>query len=249
MSIIEILSAPPGGLVYHLITLFAIQAVLGMALDESLRHRQPEYRRLVLAFGLLFLTRLLLMIVALITWQGFLLSQGVLPPLERFLDLVSLLLTLYTVGLREDKIAGINRSFCVINLIVASVVYGVFAPLWYSSLARSPSLHYNGSWQEWVWAIWHVLVLIWALCIIIRYDVRQKSLFVSIFAILLFGCVMQVVMPQGAPNVAGWERLANLIVYPLFAVATYRSVVEELLASRTKETAAEAKWQEAVQSG
>ena len=249
MSIIEILSAPPGSLVYHLITLFAIQAVLGMALDEWLRHKQPEYRRLVFAFGLLFLTRLLLMMVALVTWQGFLLSQGILPPLERFLDLVSLLLILYTVSLRQARVAGINRLFCVINLILASIVYGVLAPLWYSSLGRSPSLHYNGSWQEWVWAIWQILVLIWALCIFIRYGVRQKSLFVSIFSIFLFGHVMQLMIPQTAPHVAGWERLANLIVYPLFAVATYRSIVEELLASRTQEVAEEAKRQEAVQPG
>ena len=223
MSIVDILSSPPGGLAYHLIMLFAIQAVLGMALDEAGRSHQPRYRRIAIAFGILFLSRLFLMAVALVTWQGFVPPQGVLPPLERFLDLLGITLLFYAISPNQDRLAATRRMFVVANLLLALVVYLVFAVLWYSALRISPELHYNGYWQEYVWELWQMVISIMALVMVLRQSVQQKVLASSILITFLLGHIVHILSLQGAPHVAGWDRVANIIIYPLFAAMTYRA--------------------------
>jgi len=59
---VNLLTTPPGGLVYHLVVLFAIEAILGIALGQWQRDRQNKLAfRLAVAGGLLFLSRLVLM--------------------------------------------------------------------------------------------------------------------------------------------------------------------------------------------
>ncbi len=229
MGIVDILSAPPGGLIYHLIVLFAIQAVFGMAIDEWQRHRQVELQRLVFAFGALLVARLLLMFAALVASQGWVASQNVIPPLERCLDLVSATLILYAFLPRENRLGQITRSACLINLALALIVYGVFAPLWFSAVSQSPLLSYNGYWQEYVWEVWQILLLVWGLIALRSGAVQQKVLVLSTFAVLLVGHVLHLWLHQGPPNVAGWERVANLIASALLVAATYRAVISDLV--------------------
>ena len=229
MSIIDIVSAPPGGLVYQLITLFAIEAVFGMAVDGWLRSRQAESRRLAIAFGLILLMRIVQMIAGLITWQGWLPPQDILPPLERFVDLASLVLIFYGFAPTQGRWVKFNFWFCIGNLGLALVVYVLFAPIWYLSVFQDPTLSYNGSWQEMIWEIWQILVLIWALFIFARHAVQQRGLLISAFAILLLGHLLHITLMQGSPHVAGWERLANLIAFSILAAAVYRITVGGLV--------------------
>jgi hypothetical protein len=230
MGIVDILSAPPGSLIYHLITLFGIQAVFGMALDEWQRRRQSEFQRLVFAFGVMLAARLLLMVAALITAQGWLPTQHVIPPLERCLDLVSVTVVLYAFLPRDNRIGRLTRSACLINLALALVVYGAFAPLWISAIDQSPLLNYNGYWQELVWEGWQILLVLWALVVLQRGAVLQRRLVLSIFVILLIGHMLHLSLHQGPPNIAGWERVSNLMASALLVAITYRAVVTDLAA-------------------
>ncbi|NIO67802.1 MAG: hypothetical protein GTN71_01740, partial [Anaerolineae bacterium] len=56
-NLIAQLSRPPGGLVYHLITLFTIEASLGLALGQRRRVPRQGLGRLIVAFGGLLLAR------------------------------------------------------------------------------------------------------------------------------------------------------------------------------------------------
>jgi hypothetical protein len=230
MGIVDILSAPSGGLIYHLITLFAIQAVFGMALDEWHRHRQIEFQRLMVAFGTLLGTRLVLMLAALVTSRGWLLAQNVLPPLERCFDLVTVTMVLFAFLPRDLEIGRITRSACLINLALALIVYGVFAPLWYMDATASPLLGYNGYWQEIVWEVWQVLLLVWAVVALRQGAVPQRRLVLSSAVVLLIGHLLHLFLRQGPPHIAGWERVAGLIASALWVAATYRAVVTQLVA-------------------
>jgi|GEM_PF-6089727 len=222
MSLADILSSPPGGLAYHLIMLFAIQAVLGMALDEMGRSHRPEPRRIAIAFGILFISRLFLMGVALITWQGLVPSQTVLPPLERFLDLLGMILLLYAINPKETRVDSMGRILLAANLALATIVYLVLAAAWYFALRLSPELRYNGYWHEYIWEPWQIAIAVAGVVFVLRQNVRQQVLASSMFMLFALGHLAHVLSLQGGPYVAGWVRVANIIAYPLFAAMTYR---------------------------
>ena len=227
---LDLLSTSPGGLVYHLITLFAIEAALGIALDEWQRSHQEQHQRILFAFAGLLLTRLALMVVALLGWQGLLATAPFVPPLERFFDtLASILLCwAFLPPLLTNKRA--SYLFLALNLMAVIVSYFVLAPLWYSALQEDPTLYYNGYWQETFWEVWQLVLLGLTSLTFLRYETKQRGLLFSAFASLLSGHLLHLLSPYGPSHTAGWERLANLVALPLFTVAIYRDTIGDLSA-------------------
>jgi signal transduction histidine kinase len=238
MSIIfgalNLLSAPPGGLVYHLVTLFAIEAALGMALGQWQRTRQKDPLRMAVAFGGLLLTRLCLMLVALLAWQGFLDPAALVPPLERFFDTVGLILLCWAFVLPSLDSPDLSRLFLIANLSLATMTCLVLIPLWYLDFGVAADLNYNGYWQDIVWGIWKLLLSCTACLILLWRASRERGLLLGVFTCLLVGSFLHQTVVWLAPHVyeaahiAGWERLANLVVFPLLAVAVYRIVISEI---------------------
>ena len=105
----KLLLAPPGGLVYHLLVLFSLEAILGIAVGAWQRRRAggPEEISgifVVAAAGML-LARLILIVVALAGLSGTYPAGVVVPPLERALSTVTTLLLVWALlpwGQRQD---------------------------------------------------------------------------------------------------------------------------------------------------
>lgn len=244
MSIIfnalNLLSMPPGGLVYHLVTLFAIEAALGMALGQWQRTQQKGPLRIVVAFGGLFLMRLCLMLVALLTWQGFLEPAALVPPLERFFDVVGVILLCWAFVFPSLDSPDLSRLFLVANLGLATMACLVLTPLWYLDFGMAADLNYNGYWQDIVWDIWKLLLFCTACLILLWRASRERGLLLSVFTCLLIGSFLHQMVVWLAPHfygiahIAGWERLANFVTFPLLAVIVYRTVIAEI-SSRSRE--------------
>ncbi|HZY42876.1 MAG TPA: hypothetical protein VFF59_12855, partial [Anaerolineae bacterium] len=91
---IELLTRPPGDLVYHLIVLFALEAMLGFAIVRARRLGwTAPLRQLAITGAVVLVGRVALMIVALLSLQGLppdvVLATVLTPPLERAIDLIS----------------------------------------------------------------------------------------------------------------------------------------------------------------
>jgi signal transduction histidine kinase len=250
MSIIfnalNLLSAPPGGFVYHLVTLFAIEAALGMALGQWQRTRQKGPLRMAVAFGGLLLTRLGLMLVALLAWQGFLEPAALVPPLERFFDTVGVVLLCWAFVFPSLDSPDLSRLFLIASLSLATMTCLVLTPLWYLDFGVAADLNYNGYWQDIAWGIWKLLLFCTACLILLWRTSHERGLLLSVFTCLLIGSFLHQMVVWLAPHVyevahiAGWERLANLVVFPLLAVAVYRMVISEVnFRSRALQTVGE----------
>lgn len=229
MNLLDLISAPPGGLVYHLVTLFAAQAILGMALDQGRRSGQDDWKRMGYGLFALLVTRLVLLFAGVATAAGLLNAQAVVPPLERFLDLAGTAFVLYAFIPRGHVAGQATRSLCLISLALGVVVYAMFAPLWYSAINRSPMLHYNGHWQDLVWSAWQIALLLWGLLVARHGSLIDRRLLSTALAVLLGGRLLHVVLLSGPPHMAAWGRLATLIALPLLAAATYRAIIEGLV--------------------
>ena len=232
-DLIAQLSRPPGGLVYHLVTLFTIEASLGMALGQWRRVPRQRLGRLIVAFGGLLLTRGVLMALALLAQMGFLTFAALAPPLERFFDTASVILLCWAFVLPTLQLdARVSSIFLLANFSVATAMGLVLTSLWWSAFGLDSTLDYSRHWQVILWECWQILLLGLACSVLMRRKSEEQNMLLGAFGCLLGGHLLQLLYPPELPHVAGWERLATLVAYPLLTVVVYRSVHAELDASR-----------------
>ena len=238
----RILGSPLGSLVYHLLLLLAVEAVLGMAWEEWRRTRRAPAQRLLLGFGGLLLVRLGYVIAALVATTDQVDRAALLPPLERFADTASLALLAWALAPapQDNRQARAWNVLLAVNLILAPVACVISIVLWGREVAAGISgagagLDYNLSWQAAVWSGWQIgLALLVGLAVLRNRDEgRTESWPVSFLAVvvILAGRLLQLVSALGIvstseiPHLPAWERLANLIAYPLLVIALYQSIV------------------------
>jgi signal transduction histidine kinase len=219
-EIVELITQPPGALIYHLVTLFAIQLSVGIAYGHWNRRRDAGARRLLIMSGGLFLTRAALMTVAILDRANLLSPVVVLPPLERFLDLATVLLVAWAflAILRQRSRAG--TAFLIVTLLIAAGTYAAFATLW--PQAEAQGLAYNGYWQEQVWEIAAIALLVIALAANVLWRAADWWLLTCLFTLWLIGHVLQLAFPLPDLHTAGWVRMANLAALPLLTGLIYR---------------------------
>jgi signal transduction histidine kinase len=240
---IELLSRPPGDLVYYLIILFAIEAMLGLAVVGARRSGWTRQLRLILlAAGVMLIGRVILMVISLLALQSarpdVLLAEAILPPLERYVDLLSLtFLALAFVPLLRER-GQLGLGLTAVMLVAATIFYALSATQWYN-LSAVPNLFYNATPQDTIWQAWSLAVAaLAALAVWLKRDDVAGLVFAA-FLMLAIGSGLQLVLGAPASNVAGWVRFAQLIAYPLFAVAAYQ-ITEAAAAARPAAPSAQA---------
>lgn len=223
-DIIELITTPNGSLVYHLVTLFAIYLILGIAFGHWNRHRRDPAATRLLVTGIgLALARMVLMLVAVLDLVGLVSPNLLLPPLERFFDLVTLLLAAWAFLPILDRHARLGVALLLLTLLVSLGVYAAFASLW--PQAEAQFITYNGYWQETVWELADIAILALALLAGLVWRKGDWGLLVCLFAVWLAGHILQFsfpTFPLDRSHTAGWVRAANLVAFPLLASLAYR---------------------------
>ncbi|MDY7076116.1 MAG: ATP-binding protein [Chloroflexota bacterium] len=223
-DLIELITVPPGDLVYLLVSLFVIQLILGITSRHWHRSRHDPAARRLLAAGVgLFLTRTLLMLIAVLDRAGVLSPDIVLPPLERFLDLATLLLTIWAFLPILERHSRLGMAILLLALLVSTGVYVAFAALWPE--AEAQSIAYNGYWQETVWESFSIAILVLTIVASFIWRENDWGLLVWLSALWLTGHILQLAIPFADSHTAGWVRLANLAVLPLIASIVHRRVL------------------------
>lgn len=221
---IELITIRPSALVYHLVILFSIQLIAGVAIGHWRRRRdEPATRMLVMGIGL-FLARAILMLVALLDSVGLVPSAAVFPPLERFLQLVSYLLVVWALLSVLEENQRLGTAFLLASTLVAAGAYAVSASLWAD--AQAQGVVYVGQWQEraWEWSITVFLALSLAASLVWR--ARDWGWLACLIALWLLGHLLQLVSPIPRVDTAGWVRLSNLAALPLLAAVVFRRALE-----------------------
>ncbi len=228
---IRLLLAPPGGLVYHLLVLFSLEAILGISVGAWQRRRAGGPERVsgifVAATTGMLLTRLVLIVVALAGLSDTHSTAMVVPPLERALDTVFTLLLVWAL-LPWERYQGLSWLFVGFGLLSAAAAFALLLPAWQSDLVIDPLRFYNGSLQEFIWILARLILLALAILGLVWRRGREWGMLLSVLFLLAMGHVLQLLVPDTNAHLAGWERLAQLIAFPLLAVATYRRVIADL---------------------
>ena len=223
-SIFDLLTQPPGSLVFHLVTLFALTFMLYAALGQiRTRGSADPLPLLHWSAGGVLLGRVALMIAVVLGTSQVIVPHSVIPPLERFVDAASLgLLALAFVPILFDH-TRLGLVLASANAAAAVIVYAAVAPQWYTA-SQQATLFYTGQdigWQMWALAI----AALAALLTLVRRRGQWPYVFIA-FAILAAGHALQAFAPDPNTDFAAWVRFAQLAAYPLLAATVYREYVE-----------------------
>lgn len=216
---IQLITHPPGDLVYFLVTLFALQQALLPALTA--RRRAPSLlssRWLWAIAGMLF-GRVVLIIIGLLGTAGLLSPAQFLPPLERWLEFASLLLIIWA-ALFGARAARWQTIFIALLLAASLVFYGVTAALWPAWEARGYA--FNGLFYEQVWEMLTLAFL--GLYLLSALFVRppEWEWALGLGLLWLLGHVTQLRWPDVELHFSGWLRLTSLVTLPLLTALVHR---------------------------
>lgn len=220
----ELLSTTQGSLVYYLLVLWAVMAGFGLALGEWRRVRSERARRLLMAMGGLLLVRAVYALGALVTSLGWINPEILLPPFEWFVNTVSIGLLAWAFMPRPNHGARTWDWMLGANLVLAVAVCSVFTILWGQAWTGDSSLNYNAFWQATVWTVWQLALVLLAGFAAIRSRGEGWGALLSAMCILFVGVLLQRLNPWLDSQLPTWQRLANLLAYPLIAVAVYQEI-------------------------
>ncbi|MCW5862481.1 MAG: hypothetical protein KIT52_05200 [Anaerolineae bacterium] len=231
-EIITLLSRPPGSVIFHLLTLFALQVVLALAGAHWRRDPNDEAaRRMTLAAGGMLIARLLLLLVALFVDQDPERARVVLPPLEQAIDTATVLLLVWGLAAFAMDRPRLADGVLLVSLVVVAVLFLFFFQDWQSRATLTSA--YIGTVQAYVWGVLQMVILGVGLVWLLIDRAARLSLRPIIVAVALLAHVANFfnypeIIPSGT-EVVYWLRLGYLIAFPLWAVLAYRESMRGLV--------------------
>lgn len=220
-EMLSLVTAPPGNLYYHLTLLFIIQVLLAVGWVEW--RRTGNACPFAAAAGMLA-TRVVLIGVSGLIGTGSLSPTVVLPPLERWMDLVLIILAAWTFVpiLRRVRVAG--RVVLAALLFGSSLAY-VFLALYWAPMAAQ-GIVYNATRHAQVWEWVSILLAFLAFLMFLVWPQPGSGLAVAAMMAWIVGHTVQAVLPPITPYLAGAVRLANLIALPLLTAQAFGDVLQ-----------------------
>jgi len=240
-DLIELVSQPPGNIIYHLITLFALQIVFALSYSRWQRNRHDRQAlRMVWAAGSIFLLRLALLIAGLA--QPLLTSAlaptavSFLPPLEQALHTATTALLVWAVvpHPQNPDFERVSQTilFTVLGIVTLATIF--FTQSWQTEALNQVA--YNDTEQATVWGLLQILLLGFGLMIVLANRATRFSLRSSMIGLLLLAHLVHF---WNAPEIIPTQtdvpyllRLGDLVVFPLWAVLAYQLTLIPLLAGR-----------------
>ncbi|MCC6904208.1 MAG: hypothetical protein IT326_00090 [Anaerolineae bacterium] len=231
-QIFDLVAQPPGSLVYHFIVLFAAEAALAMSFGQWMRDRSPGTARLSIGVFIVFFARTAVLLVSLLTVQGVIPGNVLLPPVERTIDTVTLLALAWAFVTMDDPTL-LRRNF-VPDLIaggMAGVALAGFIGTYYYWLSVMPlGEPFNGLWIDTAWSIAQIALAIAGLLVMMgRLRYIFDPVLKGLLLVVLAGAAGLQVFDGGFGDVAAAVRVGQLVAIPMLAAVTYRHVVEQLL--------------------
>lgn len=231
-QIIQLLSEPPGSIVYRLVTLFALQAVFAISYSHWRRSRDHRIAaRSMIAAVVVFLTQLIRLAVSLVLADNFLLGTAVIPLMEQTFNTITVFFLVWALVPHFDRLPHLVNLLLLLGVLIAGAMSISFAQTWQELSASG--IAYNSTIQARIWGLLQLLVLSGGLVLSLSNKRFRNSLGPAILSVLLVTHAAHFLnFPEilaTETNVTYWIRLGNLIAFPIWAVFAYRNALLPLL--------------------
>lgn len=234
---IKLLSEPPGSVIYHLVTLFALQIVFAISFSRWRRNPDDFHaQRLAWASAAIFAGRLILLFVGLINSSNPQQAASILPPLEQAINTMSIALLLWSLIPQSRRSERLPDIILVTILVLSGAMYLFFANAWQYQVNAGVT-NYNSTVQAAIWTISQIIILTVGLAYVMLKTGLKEALPVIIIVVLILATVAQLFnknefIPTDT-NIAYMIRFGYLIAFPLWAVYAYQYTLTPLLATQS----------------
>lgn len=232
-QIIVLLSEPPGSVIYHLITLFSLQAVFAISYSRWRRQSEDEQAlHMAWASGVAFVARVILLFIWLYFGRNPESDASLLPPVEQAINTITAALIIWSISPRPTRYPR-SLDILLVATITLSVVMTLFFIQEWQNLIAAGQTYYSGTTQSTIWSIFQLLILAGGLVYLLINRQTRSALPPIIAAILLLTHVINLWnSPEFIPsdtNIPYWLRFGYLIALPLWAVYAYQHALTPLL--------------------
>jgi signal transduction histidine kinase len=215
-QILEILTTPPGNLVYHLVLSFSIAGAFLTTLSQGKSAGGPAARRAVFGLSLLLLAQVALMLNAALA-QYFENAAALLPVLDRSVAAMSLVLIVW-LWVFPDSFRLADAATILLALLVLALA-SLNRAWWANQL---PLDHFNGSPMDQLWVVFSLALSVFGgLLLLIRRPAGFGS-GLGMFSLIFLGQLLHLLAPLPDGDYPGAVRLAQLAAYPLLLALPHR---------------------------
>jgi signal transduction histidine kinase len=201
-----------------------------MAWGEWRRARQPQAKRLLLAMVGITVVSLGYLVAALATQARGIELAVLLPLYERFANTVSIGFLAWAFAPSAKLKTRFWDLALIANLVLAIGALAVSIMLWQRVLTGIPTLNLNSHWLSAIWSAWQIVLILLTVFGVVKNREEGWGTITVAMVVMLAGQILQILLSQltAGAHLPTWIRLANLIAYPLIAIAVYRRTVSGL---------------------
>ncbi len=216
---ISLLTQPPGNVAYFLVTLFALQQALvatWAAVRQGGRATLPA-RRWLWAVGGLLVGRVVLILVSLLSYAGFVTPALILPPLERWLELVAVLIVMWA-SLLSGHLSS-RQTWLWLGVVGLSAIPYIYTASHWPDMQGRVAFNTSLWGQAWEW-----LTLLTLTAFLIGIVVLRPSAWawlVGMVSLWTLGHIAQWLWPDTTSHIPGWLRLSALITWPMLPILVH----------------------------
>lgn len=204
-QIFNLLTQPPGNLIYHLILLFSILTGLQTTAIIRTDVNQGAARRLINGFLILLLSQIALFLISALVWQKLISNPAILLSLDKAITLLSL------------SVVGWMWNFSKTHRKADAALIAIFlvtAILFFVDLSLQINLFIPFPFQ-WIWTLSNLLIAGLSLLFLIIRKQRFWETGISFFLIVFVGSVASLFNLQGENGFSATMRLALMCAFPL----------------------------------
>jgi len=216
-ELFNIVITPPGNLTYHLILAFSLAGALQNAYNHWRDSQFPQSRRMVIGLSLLLLLRLASFGMAGIAWQGLANEHLFLPPLDRAINLLSLILIIW-LWLFPEPLKLADAATWLLGLLTITLS-GLTLTWW---IEQGRGLPYNGSWPDFIGETGAIVLLLLGIILLLARKPNGWGFGTSMLGLMLAGHLAYLNLPLPSGDFAGVVRLAQMASYPILLTLPHR---------------------------
>ena len=238
-QVLILLNSETGSLAYHLVLAFSIIGALALTQGQWEDSHSPRTKRNLTGLSLLLGMQLLLFVAAGLAWQAVIPGEMLLPPLDRAVTLISLVLI---VWLWAFPLPSSSADMGTLLLVLLILTGSVFSTLWWSGQAEG--VLFNGSLPDILMQVGSLLVLFMGSLVLVLRRPPGWQMGLPMLLLLAVGPIAHFILLPYGENYPSIIRLTQMAAYPFLLVLPRYIALPSTSGTQVKTTRSETERQE-----